>query len=314
MGLDARRLFFEAGLDPSRIRQPGARYPYNAMQKLWQLCEQSSAADFSFEVGKRWRPTTYHALGYAWLASHSLLDGFERLTRYSALVNDHARCDLRGNGEVFAFEITSSDTAVQLSLDAVLASLVVMCRFLVGDGFSPRRVALSHHAHAASLLIENWLRCPVSYGRAGHSLLVEIDRSQMEMLLASANAELLHMNESLVLEHLARLDTAQVSNRVRREVASRLPSGRVLEADVAGALALGGRTMQRKLAEEGTSFAALLDDTRKELASRYVQDGAMSLSEAAYLLGFSDQANFSRAFRRWYHCAPSVYRKAAVAG
>jgi AraC-like DNA-binding protein len=67
--------------------------------------------------------------------------------------------------------------------------------------------------------------------------------------------------------------------------------------------------LQRKLHEEQTSFSEIYNSIRRELANEYVQDSQMSMTEIAYLLGFSEQANFSRAFRRWYGISPSEARQ-----
>ena len=68
------------------------------------------------------------------------------------------------------------------------------------------------------------------------------------------------------------------------------------------------RTFQRRLVEEGTSFHQLLDSTRRELAERYLRQRHVSLTETAYLLGFSDQGNFTRACKRWFALTPGQYR------
>ena len=67
--------------------------------------------------------------------------------------------------------------------------------------------------------------------------------------------------------------------------------------------------MQRRLAEEGTSFGDILQNTRRELAKSYLQESQLSINEIAYLLGFSEHANFSRACKRWFGRAPSEYRR-----
>ena len=66
--------------------------------------------------------------------------------------------------------------------------------------------------------------------------------------------------------------------------------------------------MQRRLGEERTSFVQLLDDTRRELAEQYLSRLNLSLGQAAYLLGFSDQSSFFRACRRWFKLSPGQYR------
>jgi AraC-like DNA-binding protein len=68
------------------------------------------------------------------------------------------------------------------------------------------------------------------------------------------------------------------------------------------------RSLQRKLLEEGTSYARLLEETRRDMAKNYIENSILSINEIAYLLGFSEPANFTRAFRRWYDVTPSSYR------
>jgi len=77
---------------------------------------------------------------------------------------------------------------------------------------------------------------------------------------------------------------------------------------VAELLNLSRRTLQRRLEDEGTSFKAVLDDTRRELANRLIHDRLMTLGEIAYLLGFSETSSFSRACRRWTGVSPSQLR------
>lgn len=80
---------------------------------------------------------------------------------------------------------------------------------------------------------------------------------------------------------------------------------------VAAALNVSGRTLQRRLADRGTHFKAALDDVRRDLALGYVGDPQLSLIDIAFLLGFSQQSAFNRAFRRWTASTPGEYRERA---
>jgi AraC-like DNA-binding protein len=77
---------------------------------------------------------------------------------------------------------------------------------------------------------------------------------------------------------------------------------------MADAMGLSRRSMQRRLNEQGWSYKRVVDDTRAELARRYMGDRSKSLTEIAFLLGFSEQSAFSRAFRRWTGLAPRAFR------
>lgn len=314
-GADAQAVFAESGLDVAKLKLSGARYPVQAMRVLWEKASKTAPGDdFGVSVGKRWRPTTFHALGFAWLASDTLGDAFARLVRYGALVNDRVDYSLRSDGATFTFIIGAPSDVEATSLDAAVVSVVVMCRMLRSESFSPKRVIFPRAPNGSAISLDVFLRCPIEYtiGKTT-DVVVEIDRAEMDAPLNTANAELLQANERIILDHLSRLEHGRMANKVRQFLVAKLPARGVTEAQAAAALAVSMRTLQRKLLEEGESFSKLLEDTRRELADRYVRDHALSFSDVTYLLGFSDQANFSRAFRRWYNCSPSQYRKGSAA-
>ena len=78
---------------------------------------------------------------------------------------------------------------------------------------------------------------------------------------------------------------------------------------VARTLNVSLRSLQRRLADEGTNFQRILDGARRELALRYVEDERYNISEIAYMLGYSESGNLTKAFRRWYGCGPQEWRK-----
>ncbi|NEP18534.1 MAG: helix-turn-helix transcriptional regulator, partial [Leptolyngbya sp. SIO4C1] len=78
---------------------------------------------------------------------------------------------------------------------------------------------------------------------------------------------------------------------------------------IAAKLGYSSRTLQRKLQQAGTSFQQVLDDIRRELAFQYLQETQLTASEIAFLLGFSENSAFTRAFRRWTAITPGDYRR-----
>ena len=76
---------------------------------------------------------------------------------------------------------------------------------------------------------------------------------------------------------------------------------------IAGELGLSRQTLFRRLKAEGTTFERVLDDLRHRLALHYLDGGKMSVNQTAYLVGFSDPAAFSRAFKRWTGSSPRAY-------
>lgn len=100
--------------------------------------------------------------------------------------------------------------------------------------------------------------------------------------------------------------------RARRLIAQRLGDGELELSHVASALHVSPRTFQRKLQEHGESFTQLVDGVRKEMAERYLEDASLSLTDIAFLLGYSEQSAFARAYKRWTGHAPARTRQAAA--
>lgn len=311
--LDANELFREAGLDPSKLSHNVARYTVSQMQQLWSLALEKTGDDLGVKVGARWNPTTFHALGFAWLASASLGDALYRAARYGKFVNDGVQYALTAEQLQYRFSLTSiveSDVVLTpASVDASFVALLKMMRLLLGESYNPIAVHCPHPPNSAGLLLEQQARCPLLYG--SETLDILIDRRDVEKVLPTGNTELSLINEKIITQHLSDLDQSDLVARVELEIANQLPSGQLKEDGVATALNLSRRTMQRHLAEEGTSFASLLEAKRKALAANYVCNDALAISEIAYLLGFSEQANFTRAFKRWFGTSPTQYRKSS---
>ena len=92
------------------------------------------------------------------------------------------------------------------------------------------------------------------------------------------------------------------------KIIEHLPDGPPNQQQIAQALHVSNRTLQRKLKNEGTSFMDLLQDTRLQLARKYLSHPNRSIVETAYMLGFSEPSTFSRAFKRWTGVAPADFR------
>ena len=195
--------------------------------------------------------------------------------------------------------------------DATLAVFVRMCRAAYGEHFNPLRVTFQHADPGCAERFQEMFRCPVAFAEDENAIWLEPDI--IAEPLATANPELVRINDQIVTDYLARLDRDDIVMRVRSKLIEHLPSGGGDEAVIAAELNLSLRSLQRKLKEKGVTFSALLEATRRDLGRDYVRDSQHSFNEIAYLLGFTEPANFSRAFRRWYGKSPSEYRSQGAA-
>lgn len=310
-GQDPDTVFRDAGLDTARLRDPNARYPFRDVTQVWQRAvDITGDRCFGLEAANHWHPTTTHALGYAWMASSSLREALERSVRFSRIVSDASRLQLEDDGDSCRLLLDYPGTDIQpadAAIDASLALVIYMCRSsYVDDNFTPLEVSFRHSepdcVHRFSVVFGS----PVRFHAEDNA--IRFDSEQLDRALPTANAELAHASDAIITEYLARMDQADVVLQVRRVLVDQLCSGHATETSVAEALHMTPRTLQRRLKAAGTTYKAVLEETRRQLALDYVRNSRYSIGEITYLLGFSEASNFSRAFKRWTGRSPTQFR------
>lgn len=307
-GCDGRALFAQADLDPDKLQDPNARYPFTSLTRLWKLAADATQDPcIGLAAARFWHPTTFHALGYSWLASQNLKDAMMRMTRYSAIVTDSVRLTLTEAAEGFQFTLHPRfEPPADEAMDAGMAIVLGMCRTSYGSTFNPLRVTMQRDTPANVEAFSQVFRAPIQFSAPENMLI--LSKADLTAPLPTANAELARANDRVITDYLARFTHDSTKIRVQAKLLEQLSSGRATQESVAKALAMSPRTLQRNLKQEGTSYKQLLDEMRRELASQYIKESRLSVNEITFMLGFSEPANFSRAFKRWTGTSPSEYR------
>lgn len=310
-GIDSATLFAEAGLDVAALEDPNARYPVQATTKLWQLAVAATGDDaFGLTVARHVGQTTFHALGYSLLASSTLREAFERMLRYFRLVTDGGGLAFELDADRYRLTMLSTDAQpAPQALDAFALLFVRLCRVLHHRDFAPLAVALQRREPRNRAAFERSFRAPLQFDAPLNALW--FDRAVFEQKLEGANPELARHNDEIALRQLATLPEQSLQLRVQAALIRQLSLGEPTQEKVAESLHMSLRNFQRKLADEGSSYTALLNDTRRTLALSYLRNPAYSLSEITYLLGFAEASSFNRAFKRWTGQSPSAYRDGA---
>jgi AraC-like DNA-binding protein len=311
-GYDSAELFAKAGLDHNKLKDPLARFSFQGVTRLWALARDLiDDPCFGIKVASFWHPTTLHALGYSWLASNSLEEAFEGMSRYARLINTGAKgvLKMRKTDEVYYLIMDPGKMQPEPlpeTVDYVMAMLMIMCRTAYNEELRPIRVSFQHPKPESTSCFSDFFDAPIGYSQPETSICLDLE--VVTAALTTANPELVRVNDQIVTDYLAHLDRSDVTMQVRAKLIERLPSGRVTEEEIANSINVSQRSLQRRLKEQGMSFTQLLESTRSELGQQYVRDPQRSFNEIAFLLGFAEPGNFSRAFKRWYGKSPSEYR------
>jgi AraC-like DNA-binding protein len=190
--------------------------------------------------------------------------------------------------------------------DFTLALIVAMCRTNYGHTFELESVHLRRRQPEDPSPYETLFGCPVFYGMSDDSLVLAPHVA--DKLLLTSNQELARTFDVILAAQFDELGSSDLANRCKEYLLHELTSGEPTEERMATAMCMSRRTLQRKLNESGLTYKALLEKTRHDLALRYLDDPSKTVTDITFLLGFSEQSAFTRAFKRWSGKAPSAYR------
>jgi AraC-like DNA-binding protein len=310
LGGDPKRAFQRAGLDMDEMQKPGARYPFRSMIRLWHEARVEAADPcIGLFAAKKLKPQALHALGLAWLSSSTLANGLQRMVRYARIANTSLRFRIENQAEqvkLIAEFHAGGLTPAPEAVEALLAVIVKMCRLMTDNSFAPLLVTFTHDDNGHMEQYVDTFQAPVLWAKGETALY--FDPQVIAQPIPAGNEELATETGRIAERYLATLDPERVQDRVRKILLRLLPSGEVDQEAVAKTLHRSVSSLQRQLRAEGASYRQILDETRVTLAQQFVREKRYSLGQIAYLLGFSDQANFSRAFKRWTGHTPTEFR------
>jgi AraC-like DNA-binding protein len=311
--VDARTVFARAGIE--RSNDPDARVTIEQNRAFWREAKQATGDPcLGFALGRAIVPANLHAVGYAILASRTILDGLDRLARYDRMLT--TGLDLRVDSDRDPVEVSilevQEQTMPQEGIDASFCVVLNMCRAVTDANFTPATVTMTRDDPPCAASLAKYFGCPIRYTARRNML--AFDRAAVTRTLTRQNPAVARASDEVVHHYLARFDHDDILLRVRLELMDLLPRGTPTRAQVAQSLHLSERTLQRRLAAEGCTFRELLADTRRELALSYINQRRHSVLEIGFLLGFTDPSNFARAFRAWTGQSPTDYREHALKG
>jgi len=274
---------------------------------LWHAaCEATGDPAFGLHVAERITPGAFDLLEYIARSSPTLGDALARVAQYARLVDDVGEIAFVKAGD----EVTIVPRLIDAwpipfgVMEAILAITVRMARELTGDpALAPRAVEMRHAEPRDTREHTRIFGVPVRFGAPRNGL--TFSEAQLALPVAKADPALSAILDRHAQELLRRLPPAGTfSQRVRALLAAELRSGNPALEPIAAKLRMSTRTLRRRLGDDGTSLSALLDELRRELALRYLEEQTMTLDAIAFELGFADARAFRRAFKRWTGRAP----------
>lgn len=307
--IDPAPIYKRAGIDPEVISNSNARINVEHMDSVWnEAVRLIDDPTFGVKMVQYWHPSMMGALGYAWLVSSTLRRAMHRIDRYIHTVTEGLETKLEDTpaGLRLSFFIVGDITLQPQQHTLIIAVIMHMCRFNYGDELVASQIHLARPAPEDPKDILDFFQTDVHFDAGVNS--ITITRADSDIELSSSNKQIALMHDEMLMKYLVQIKKGDIVQQVQSIILDNLPDGQVTDKLVASELNLSERSMQRRLKEHKTTFRYLLDSVREMVAKQYIENPVNRMSDIAFLLGFSEQSAFSRAFKKWTGKSPVEYR------
>jgi len=306
-GLDESDILMHAGLAPDCLQTSSSRISLSDTLALWRSVEELSADPlFGFHMGQSLKPAHFQLLAFTMLSSSNLGGAIEKILKYQRLISDGGSFSVIPQNEQTALVYTPAASNFSYhQIDAVLVATLSFARWLLGREIKPLALALSHNEDKGLEEYQAFYGCDIQFGQDQNSILFSSDL--LQEALPGFDQGLATMHEQMADNQLQRLTEPDIIAKVQERLLMGLES--ISRDEVAAQLAMSGRSLQRKLQEQGSSFQKLHDEHRHQRSLQLLANEDLSLLDISLQLGFSESSTFYRAFKRWQGVTPGEYRQ-----
>lgn len=308
-GDDIAPLLQVADIPSALLKNPRERIPSPRVGALLdELTREYPGLQLGLELATFHRITDTHVLGITAISSETTLGALRRLSKYQALISTQQPLQLLENSNTVtvtksAVQGEQAEHIIQSFLFAVLLTAVREISGFSGDIVS---VAFTGKPMGDEARYRQVFGPRVAFS-AKHASLV-LPRDALDTPISTSNIDIITRNEPMLASLVRSVRENSLPATVKMAILDRLPEQTLTEEKAAATHNMSLRTFQRRLESEGTRFRVLLDQTRTQLAESLLADASNTLTEVSFYCGFSEQASFSRAFKRWTGKTPSAYR------
>jgi AraC-like DNA-binding protein len=314
-GLSVAPILKRVGVTPELVAEPERGLSVRSQIALLDEAAIALKDDcLGFTLARDHDPREIGLLYYVMASSRTLGEALKRLARYSRVTNEALVFGYReGNSLVISLSYSGAPRhSDRHQVEFCMFAAIRICRELTGQKLVPQHFSIAHHRAENTAEMARFVGTKVEFGADTDEFALNIEARELPLIHADS-----HLNDLLLKYCEAALadrrgEKSQLRTRVENAISSVLPHGRVLVGDVARSLGMSERTLARKLSNEGLNFAEILQQLRRDLAVRYLDDPKLHVSKIAWLLGFREVSAFTHACKRWTGKTPSQMRTAGA--
>jgi AraC-like DNA-binding protein len=308
-------LLRRAGLTPEQVAEPEERLSVRSQIALLNEAAIALKDDFlGFTLARDFDPREVGLLYYVMASSRTLGDALKRIARYSRITNEALVFGYQ-EGNRLLIDLSYSGVprhSDRHQIEFCMFGALRICRALTGEKLVPQHFSISHYRSEGTSEMARFVGTKVEFGTDADEFALDLNARELPLIHADnyLNDLLLRYCEAALAKRTG--DRSELRTKVENTISSVLPHERVRVEHVARSLGMSKRTLARKLADEGLNFSEILQNLRRDLAVRYLNDRKLHVSKIAWLLGFHEVSAFTHAFKRWTGKTPREMRTAGA--
>lgn len=310
VGVNARQLLRDAGLDWGVLEEPDRRLPVEVVASLLDAAaSESGCQTFGLQMAESRRLSDFGAVSLLIAHQPTLRDALETIVTYRHLLNEALVMQVEESGDFFVVReelVLESGRPTRQAYELAIGAMFRMLSAVLGPRWRPYSVRFAHPAPVDLRVHRRVFRSEVLFDREFNEIVCwgeDLDRAN-----PAADAALAQYARRFV-DGLGEPDRESAAFEVRRTLYMRLPEGRASISQTAQSLGLNVRTLQRRLDAEGVEFSRLLSSVRRDLAERHLANTAFCVGDVSRLLGYGQLSSFSRWFLAEFGRSPTEWRR-----
>jgi AraC-like DNA-binding protein len=198
---------------------------------------------------------------------------------------------------------------IEISNESSIVATLTVIHHLTGSDIRPISVSFTHSAPPDSCLYEEYFGCEVLFDQDSNKLVFTSEDLDTRSLKADKSINQFMMERLQEKAEGIEVSASKLLTDAQNLIKDALPSGIPFAAEIGKHLGMSTRTLSRRLAEKGTTYRQLVQDTQHQVCTELLTNTTETVSEIAFQTGFSEQSAFNRAFKRWTGQSPLDYRK-----
>ena len=315
-GIALEPLLRSAGLSVSQINKQDARIGVASQIVFLELAAKALKEPLlGFSLARDGDLRRIGLLYYAAASSETLGDALDRAQRYSSIANAGVvlECSEAGNFTIALRYAGVARHSDRQQMELFVTTIIRVCRALTGRRLAPTTVRLVHRRAGGSSELEKFFGCRIEFGADTDEIIFDRKAAQLRLVGADPylNEILLHYCDQALTHRRSSASSLRIT--IENAITPLLPHGKARLDAVAQKLGVSSRTLARRLTAEGLSFGEILNQLRSDLATHYLGEASLSISQIAWLVGYQGVSTFSHGCKRWTGMNPKKMRDKLLA-